>query len=374
MKKIIVTGAAGFIGCHTAARLLKEGIAVIGVDNLSRAGSTSNLAWLQSQGGNFRFYHADIRSAADVERVFAAHRDANAVIHEAAQVAVTTAIADPRNDFEINALGTFNVLEATRRLLKNGAHFLHASTNKVYGKMDHLKIVEQARRYAYENNPKGVAETEPLDFHSPYGCSKGAAEQYVNDYGRIYGLRCTVFRQSCIYGTRQFGMEDQGWVAWFTIAAVLDKPVTIYGDGKQLRDLLWVDDLVNLYLAALAKPEFSAGKIYNAGGGEVNTLSLLELVTLLSARLKSPLRPRFSDWRPGDQKVFVADSYKAASELGWKPQVSPKEGVNLLFDWVTMHRDLLQALNNSDPLCGVTHHSRASHPSPVDDAPVYAVR
>jgi len=344
--KVIVTGAAGFIGCHTASRLIRQGATVIGLDNLSRAGTTSNLEWLQAQGGGLRFYHADIRSATDVERVFAAHRDANAVIHAAAQVAVTTAVADPRNDFEINALGTFNVLEATRLLLPKRTQFLHASTNKVYGKMDHLKVVEQERRYAYQNRPAGAAETEPLDFHSPYGCSKGAAEQYVNDYGRIYGLRTTVFRQSCIYGTRQFGMEDQGWVAWFIIAAVLGKQVKIFGDGKQVRDLLWMDDLVSLYLAALTDPEVAGGKIYNAGGGEANTLSLLELVTMIDARLKRPLNPPFSDWRPGDQKIFVADSSKAAAELGWKPKVSPKEGVNLLFDWVTEQRDLLARVNN----------------------------
>ena len=344
--KVIVTGAAGFIGCHIAARLLREGATVIGVDNLSRAGSTSNLQWLQTQGGDFRFHHADIRSPKDIEPVFAAHGDTQAVIHEAAQVAVTTAVADPRNDFEINALGTFNVLEATRLLLPKHTQFLHASTNKVYGKMDHMKVLERERRYVYESRPEGASETEPLDFHSPYGCSKGAAEQYVNDYGRIYGLRSTVFRQSCIYGTRQFGMEDQGWVAWFTIAAVLGKRVTIFGDGKQVRDLLWVDDLVSLYLAALAKPEVAAGKIYNAGGGEVNTLSLLELVPLIESRLGRPLKPLFSDWRLGDQKLFVADSSKAAAELGWKPKVFPKDGVNLLFNWVTENRDLLASMNN----------------------------
>lgn len=339
--KAIVTGAAGFIGCHTVARLLAENFTVVGMDNLSRAGSTSNLEWLQARDGAFRFHHADIRSANDVESVFAAHRDAEVVIHEAAQVAVTTAVADPRGDFAINAFGTLNVLEATRLLLPKGARFLFASTNKVYGKMEHLRVVGRQRRYAYESRPEGVAETEPLDFHSPYGCSKGAAEQYVKDYGRIYGLRSTVFRQSCIYGTRQFGMEDQGWVAWFTIAALLGKQITIFGDGMQVRDLLWVDDLISLYLAALAKPEVAEGKIYNAGGGAANTLSLLELVALLEERLKRPLNPLFSDWRPGDQKIFVADSIKAAEELNWKPKISPKDGVNLLFDWVAGHRDLL---------------------------------
>jgi|ERR1039458_950466 CDP-paratose 2-epimerase len=344
--KVIVTGAAGFIGCHVAARLLRKNATVIGLDNLSRAGSTSNLEWLHSQGGAFRFYHADIRSANDVERVFSAHRDADAVIHEAAQVAVTTAVADPRSDFEINALGTFNVLEATRLALQQGVRFLYASTNKVYGKMGHIKVSEQGRRYTYDALPEGVSEAEPLDFHSPYGCSKGAAEQYVKDYSRIYGLRSTVFRQSCIYGTRQFGIEDQGWVAWFTIAAVLGKQVTIFGDGKQVRDLLWVDDLVSLYLAALAKPETTAGKVYNAGGGAANTLSLLELVSLIEARLGRPLNPLVTDWRPGDQKIFIADCARLAEELDWKPRVSPEQGVNLLFDWVTAHRKTLEVLCN----------------------------
>ena len=350
--KVIVTGAAGFIGCHTVARLLAGGAAVVALDNLSRAGSTSNLEWLQARPGDFHFCHGDIRSATDVERVFAAHRDADVVIHEAAQVAVTTAVADPRSDFDINALGTFNLLEATRLWLPAGTRFLYASTNKVYGKMDHVKVVEQEQRYAYECMPQGAKENEPLDFHSPYGCSKGAAEQYVRDYGRIYGLRSTVFRQSCIYGTRQFGVEDQGWVAWFTIAAVLGKQVTIFGDGKQVRDLLWVDDLVDLYLAALAQPEVSANKIYNAGGGAANTLSLLELVALLDARLGRPIHPLFSGWRPGDQKIFVANSEKAAAELGWKPKVSPKQGVDLLFDWVVEHRDLLARIAQAGPKPG----------------------
>jgi CDP-paratose 2-epimerase len=344
--KVIVTGAAGFIGCHTAARLLKEGAQVIALDNLSRPGSTSNLEWLQAREGALQFCHADVRYPNDIERVFSAHRDADAVIHEAAQVAVTTAVAHPRDDFEINALGTFNVLEATRLLLKKGAQFLYASTNKVYGKMDHIKVVELERRYGYESKPEGASESEPLDFHSPYGCSKGSAEQYVNDYNRIYGVRSTVFRQSCIYGTRQFGVEDQGWVAWFTIAAVLDKQVTIFGDGKQVRDVLWVDDLVSLYLAALAKPEAAAGKIYNAGGGAANTLSLLELVTLIDTQRKRPLNPLFSDWRPGDQKIFVADCAKAKSELEWRPNVSPYQGFKLLFDWVTANSDLMRRLNN----------------------------
>jgi CDP-paratose 2-epimerase len=280
----------------------------------------------------------------DLERVFGLHRDAAAVVHEAAQVAVTTAVADPQNDFAINALGTFNLLEATRLLLPKGTGFLYASTNKVYGRMDHVRVVERERRYAYEALPLGVSESEPLDFHSPYGCSKGAAEQYVNDYGRIYDLRTTVFRQSCIYGTRQFGLEDQGWVAWFTIAAILGEQITVFGDGKQVRDLLWVDDLVDLYVAALAHPETAAGKIYNAGGGPTNTLSLLELISLLEARLGSPLQPRFSTWRPGDQRIFVTDSGRAAAALRWAPSTTPQRGVNLLFDWVTANRSLLESV------------------------------
>jgi CDP-paratose 2-epimerase len=258
----------------------------------------------------------------------------------AAQVAVTTSVTDPRADFEANALGTFNVLEAVRVAARGRPAFLYASTNKVYGGLDHLRVVRRQDRYAYEDLPSGVDELEPLDFHSPYGCSKGASDQYVLDYARIYGMRTVSFRQSCIYGTRQFGVEDQGWVAWFCIAAITGQPLTIYGDGRQVRDVLWVGDLIDCYRRSLERIDEVSGHAFNIGGGPENTLSLQELVEQLERRLGRRLEPAFSDWRPGDQRIFMADIGKAEGLLGWKPKVGVAEGLDRLLAWVEEHRDL----------------------------------
>ncbi|MGE5601814.1 MAG: SDR family NAD(P)-dependent oxidoreductase, partial [Nitrososphaerales archaeon] len=248
--RILITGGAGFIGCNLANSCIDAGHKVTLLDNLSRRGSAANLAWLRSQHGKkFDFIQADVR---DAEAMLRAAEGQEAIYHLAAQTAVTTSVTDPRPDFEINALGTFNTLEAARRAGDNPV-FIYSSTNKVYGGMEDAVAVEQATRYVLPQYPEGVGEDRPLDFHSPYGCSKGCADQYVRDYSRIYGLRSVVFRQSCIYGQRQMGVEDQGWVAWFVIASVLGKPITIYGDGKQVRDLLHVDDLVNAFLVATDK-------------------------------------------------------------------------------------------------------------------------
>ena len=353
--KVIVTGAAGFIGSHVAEYYLVKGDYVIGVDNLSRPGNHANLNALAalSTSESFRFIHADIRSDTDVDGLMSRHSDAELIVHEAGQVAVTTSVSNPRSDFEINAFGTFNMLEATRKHVP-GAIFLYASTNKVYGGLEHVSIVERAGRYEY--GPKwaaGINERELIDFHSPYGCSKGAAEQYVRDYFRIYGLRTVVFRQSCIYGTRQFGMEDQGWVAWFTIAALKGLPIKVYGNGKQIRDLLWVEDLVQLYQSAVSNIDRAAGEIYNAGGGATNTLSLLELLSILEKKLAKSIPVSFGDWRPGDQKVFVADSEKARRELGWVPSVRPDKGVEYLIDWARMNiAELDKVLQAAAPTAG----------------------
>ena len=233
--------------------------------------------------------------------LLARHADADAVLHLAGQVAVTTSVADPRADFEINALGTFNVLEAVRTAAGGRPAVLYSSTNKVYGNLEHVRVVERDGRYAYEDRPVGVDEAEPLDFHSPYGCSKGAGDQYVRDYARIYGLKTVVFRQSCIYGTRQFGIEDQGWIAWFCVAAMTGQPFTIFGDGKQIRDTLWVGDLVDAYERALERIDAVSGEVFNVGGGPANTLSLHELVAMLERafgrQLDPPLR-RLAARRP----------------------------------------------------------------------------
>lgn len=338
--RILITGGAGFIGCNLAAACIDGGHEVTLLDNLSRRGSDANLAWLRERHGErgFNFIRADIR---DAQAMLAAAEGQEAIYHLAAQTAVTTSVTDPRHDFEINALGTFNVLEAARRAADDPV-FIYASTNKVYGGMDDALAVEQATRYVLPAYPGGVGEDRPLDFHSPYGCSKGAADQYVRDYARIYGLRSVVFRQSCIYGQRQMGVEDQGWVAWFVIAAVLGKPITIYGDGKQVRDLLHVDDLVRAFQLATQRIDITRGQVYNLGGGPVNTLSIwAEFGPLLSRLLGRQVIPAsLRDWRPGDQPVFVADVARAEREFGWTPQVSVETGISRLIEWVEQNRDL----------------------------------
>ncbi len=343
--KVIITGGAGFIGSNAAARHLARGNEVVVLDNLSRRGAERNWSWLQERpegapsAGALTLARADLRASEAVDAVFAAHADAETVLHLGGQVAVTTSVVNPREDFEINALGTFNVLEAARRLPRLRA-LLYASTNKVYGGMEDVGIVEHGGRYAYASLPQGVSETQQLDFHSPYGCSKGAADQYTADYARIYGLPTVTLRQSCIYGQRQLGVEDQGWVAWFCIAGALGRPISVYGDGMQVRDVLWVDDLLDAYDRAIESIERVKGQVFNVGGGPEHTLSLLELITHLERRLERPLRPAFETWRPGDQRVFVADIRKARRELGWSPQVAPGDGVDRLLDWVTANRDL----------------------------------
>ena len=337
--KMIITGGAGFIGSNAASRYMQRGHRVVVVDNLSRDGVQRNLEWLRSQG-SLEFEQIDIRNANDLIKLFRDHRDADAVLHLAAQVAVTTSVTDPREDFEINALGTFNVLEAMRRN-QIKAPILYSSTNKVYGEMTDVGVAERDGRYAYRSLPQGVSEDRCLDFHSPYGCSKGAADQYVIDYHRIYGLRTIVFRQSCIYGYRQFGAEDQGWVAWFMIATQLGRGITIYGDGKQVRDILFIDDLLDAYDAAFACDR-AIGKAYNVGGGAANVVSLHDLLSHIEKRQNRKLNYGYADWRPGDQKVFVSDIRRAQQDLGWTPKTGFAQGLDQLYDWVAANRSLFE--------------------------------
>jgi CDP-paratose 2-epimerase len=334
-----LTGGAGFIGSNYAQRLLERGEKVTLYDNLSRAGALRNLNWLGGTFGEkaFGFVNGDVRDAAFLAN---AARDADVIVHLAGQVAVTTSVLEPREDFEINALGTFNVLEVAR-LNERQPLVIFASTNKVYGGMDDVEVVEGATRWEYKDLPFGCSETQPLDFHSPYGCSKGTGDQYARDYYRIYGLPSVVFRQSCIYGPRQFGIEDQGWVAWFVIAAVTGRPLAIYGDGKQVRDLLHVYDLLDAYDAAIERQDQVRGQVFNLGGGPDNTLSIwAEFGPLLEKLLGKPMPVTRGAWRPGDQKVFVADIRKAGRVLGWKPNYGVEKGIRQLFDWVTQNQNL----------------------------------
>jgi CDP-paratose 2-epimerase len=323
------------------------------LDDLSRKGVDKNLAWLKRQGP-IDFTKLDVRDAGGVRRWVQKRSDARLAFHFAAQVAVTTSVTDPRTDFQINAFGAFNVLEALRRLKKK-PFTLFSSTNKVYGGMEHVGTVLKRGRYAYKGLPHGVSESELLDFHSPYGCSKGAADQYFRDYPRIYGLPTVVLRQSCIYGQHQQGNEDQGWLAHFMKAAQAGKGITVYGDGKQIRDALHVDDLLDLYEAAYKRRSLCAGRIYNIGGGPRNTLSLLELIEWIDAKLCSsrialgagPIRGdkgekrlgtklavRWDDWRPGDQRVYVSDIRRARRELGWAPRIGVPQGLEKLWAWL----------------------------------------
>lgn len=338
-KNYLVTGGAGFIGSNYVNRLLSRGDRVTVFDNLSRPGSKLNLRWLiDTYGENaFELVVGDVR---DAGKLVASSRKADVIVHLAAQVAVTTSVIQPREDFEINAQGTFNVLEAARL---NDRHpvVVYASTNKVYGGMDEVEIVEDATRWHYKDLTYGAAEDQPLDFHSPYGCSKGTGDQYVRDYFRIYGLPTVVFRQSCIYGPRQFGVEDQGWLAWMIIAAVTGHQITIYGDGKQVRDVLHVDDLLDGYDAAIANIDMAKGRVYNMGGGVENVLAVWsEFGPMIERMLGKTIDVARGDWRPGDQRVFYADYRKAQRELGWKPKVSLEEGIERLFNWVKENKEM----------------------------------
>jgi CDP-paratose 2-epimerase len=334
-KKILITGGAGFIGCNAARYFASRNWDVTVLDNLSRAGTDDNLRWL-SDGTSFEFERADVRDQSAIDRILMEGRF-EAVLHLAAQVAVTTSVTDPRSDFAVNALGTFNMLDAVRRHCPE-AVFIFASTNKVYGKIARAASELRGNRYAYVDRPYGISESEPLDFLSPYGCSKGAADQYALDFARIYQIPATSFRQSCIYGPRQFGVEDQGWVAWFAIASLLGRDITIFGDGKQVRDVLHVDDLLRAYEAAVRAPDKVAQQAFNVGGGPDQVLSLLELIEMLEDRLGISIPFKFDDWRPGDQQVYVSDIRKLGSALGWKPGIAVEEGIDQLIDWVERNR------------------------------------
>ncbi len=346
MKKVLITGGAGFTGVNFARHYLKKGYEVVVFDNLSRPGGLPNLAWLRedSDSRGLKILNGDVRlPPASLQKEV---ESSDALFHFAAQVAVTTSVIDPGHDFKVNALGTLNMLELVRGSNGKQPAFFYSSTNKVYGGMEDVVTIEGEQRYSYRDFPSGINEERTLDFHSPYGCSKGSADQYVRDYARIYGLRSVVFRQSCIYGYRQFGVEDQGWVAWFIIAAILGKKLTIYGDGKQVRDVLFIDDLIAAYDAAWQQLEKTAGQVYNIGGGPENTISLRDLIGYLCQKLGHPIPVDYADWRPGDQPVYVSDIRRAGKEFGWCPAVAWRDGVDKLVDWVSDNREMLASLSS----------------------------
>lgn len=333
-KPILITGGCGFIGSNLADRLAERGDRVLVLDNLGRAGVQENAQWLKSRHGDrITIAVADIREPIPV---IDAVREARAVLHLAAQVAVTDSVSDPAADFEINARGTFNVLEAVR-LHNRAAPVVFASTNKVYGRLiEDGEITLTGRRYtpASETLAAGISENTPLDFYSPYGCSKGTADQYVHDYARVFGLQTVVMRMSCIYGPRQFGTEDQGWIAHFLLSAIRGNELTIYGDGNQVRDALHVSDAVDAWLAVLDRIALARGRVFNLGGGPANAISLLELIDRIADLTGRRPTYRFSDWRPGDQPWYVTDTRALSTALGWAPQTSLADGLRSLHTWL----------------------------------------
>ena len=336
--KLLITGGCGFLGSNLAATALDRGDKLVLFDNLCRNGSLENLAWLQNQG-TFKFEHGDIRNANDIARVIKSFRP-DVIFHLAGQVAMTTSITNPRMDFEVNVMGSHNLLEAVR-LYAPMASVVYSSTNKVYGDLNQFTYKETKTRFECLEKINGFDENTPLEFHSPYGCSKGAADQYMLDYARIFGLKTVVFRHSSMYGGRQFSTYDQGWVGWFCQKAIetkngsIEKPFTVSGSGKQVRDVLHAEDMKRLYFIAHDKIDRAKGQVFNIGGGMANSLSILELFSLLKSIIGVRLDYIKKPFRESDQKVFVADITKAKDILSWSPKIAPYEGISQMLQWIT---------------------------------------
>lgn len=343
MRKILIIGGAGFIGINSARYFLKKGWKISILDDLSRAGTDYNIKKLREDfGDKFVFKKCDITKDTKTLQSFVNKNDV--VLHLAAQVAVTTSISYPEEDFRINVVGTFNVLEAIRKS-KNKPFVIYSSTNKVYGSLTQYPVLEKSTRYVFKDNKlkkNGVSENTAIDFHSPYGCSKGAADHYVIDYGRIYGFNSVSFRQSCVYGEYQMGIEDQGWVAWFAIASLLGKKITVFGTGKQVRDLLYVGDLVRLYELAIQNKNKVSGKAFNVGGGVGNTLSIIEYLNSLEKKLGIKIKTTKDKVRAGDQPIFISDNSKIERTLGWKPKISTSIGLDRMISWIKNNQKAIE--------------------------------
>lgn len=335
--KYLITGGCGFLGSNIASEILKQGDELVVFDSLYRFGSYQNLEWLRTQG-EFEFVHGDIRNTNDVERTIKTHK-ADVIYHLAGQVAMTTSIADPRMDFEVNVGGSFNLLNAVR-LYSPESTIIYSSTNKVYGDLEQFTYEETETRYRCIEKPNGFDESVNLDFHSPYGTSKGSADQYMLDFARIYGLKTVVFRHSSMFGGRQFATYDQGWIGWFTQQAIniknktLKEPFTISGNGKQVRDIAHAEDMVSLYLKASVQIDSIKGQAFNVGGGIENSSSLLELFHFLENELNVKMEYIQLPVRESDQKIFVADLTKAKELIGWEPKISKEEGIRKMIEWV----------------------------------------
>ncbi|MFB0526578.1 MAG: NAD-dependent epimerase/dehydratase family protein [bacterium] len=347
MDRILITGGAGFVGSHVTEYYARKGKDVVVLDNLSRekllgkSEKNAEYNWnYLKQYENISLIRGDVR---DLELLTETCRNVDIIIHAAAQTAVTTSLSDPWCDFSVNALGSFNLLEAVRKAKIKPA-IIYCSTNKVYGEnVNKIGVIQEESRYRFEDRyEKGIPEDFDIDLceHTPYGCSKLTGDLYMQDYAWMYGLKVGVFRMSCIYGTRQFGVEDQGWLAWFAIATILNKPITIYGDGKQVRDVLYITDLIEAY-DAFINSDLPQG-VFNIGGGPQKTLSLLESLNLLEEITGKKAPIKFSDWRPSDQKVYISDISKAKEELHWNPRIKPKEGLGKLVNWIEENREIFK--------------------------------
>lgn len=333
--KLLITGGCGFLGSNLANFAIEQSIELCIFDNLVRYGAYQNLLWLESKG-KFKFFHGDIRNTNDVERSIKQFRP-DMIFHLAGQVAMTTSISNPRMDFEVNTLGTLNLLEVIRTHLPNTG-VIYSSTNKVYGDLEQYKYSETATRYICLDKPLGFDESTPLSFHSPYGCSKGAADQYLRDYSRIFGLKTVVFRHSSMYGGRQYATFDQGWVGWFCKKAIESKnqnnsSITISGSGKQVRDVLHVTDLLRLYFKTAQQIDKVSGKAFNIGGGVGNSLSILELLSLLEIKTNTPLKHNKTSARASDQKYFIANITEIERELNWTPEINCEDGITMAIEW-----------------------------------------